>query len=476
MSASFRVRTFFAALFAQNFIGNGLKSMQKLHRHLPLLPLTITLLSIIAAFAVISLLLLVRLYENTTRASCTLSAIQYGARVTQGLSRQPYITQSSADREATASFDRLVRALQAMEPGLEYVAVGEDGASVYRRQTSLRSEADEFADREAEQREPVAIGRAKMMDGAELVPLLTFKRQIQLAAGKTRDIQTAFRKDMLDRAYNGATTAIRTMFAVAFFTIIAAFGLCLAAVAGLVHRELTWQRRQRLNEHLAFAGAMAGSIIHDFRNPISAMQLDAQLLRGEIAKGQNGRPARMDELAARILRTIGRINALLNEFLLIARPSSAPQARFELNAETKDCIELVKLRFEKAGLKLQADLAPKALWVEGSPEQFKRALLNVIANAEQFAPAGSTVAIRLAEANRKAVLTVADEGPGIARENLAQIFEMFFSTRPGGTGIGLSLAKAAIENCGGTISAENAAPGPGSIFIIRLPLRKGSSA
>jgi len=216
---------------------------------------------------------------------------------------------------------------------------------------------------------------------------------------------------------------------------------------------------------------MAGSIIHDFRNPMSAMRLDAQLLQHETAKGPAGRPERLMDLANRITQTIDRMDTLLGEFLVVYKPDAVTRERFDLNTGVQDCFELVKHRFAKAGIRFVLKLSPTPLYVQGYPVQFKRALSNVLNNAEHFSPVDSTVTVQTWREHDKAIVTVTDEGPGIPRADRNRIFEIFFSRRPGGTGIGLALSKTAVENCGGTIDVETPSSGKGSRFVIRIPMQ-----
>jgi signal transduction histidine kinase len=96
-----------------------------------------------------------------------------------------------------------------------------------------------------------------------------------------------------------------------------------------------------------------------------------------------------------------------------------------------------------------------------------RALMNIITNAEQFAPPGSTVEIAVARDGRHVAVHVLDRGPGVPAHDRARIFEMFWSGRPDGTGLGLFLARAAIEKSGGTLSVANR-PDGGADFCVRL--------
>ena len=137
-----------------------------------------------------------------------------------------------------------------------------------------------------------------------------------------------------------------------------------------------------------------------------------------------------------------------------------------------DCIEMLRPRFDKAGVAIASELGPDALKVSGFPVQFKRAVLNIMANAEQFAPRPGRLSIRSFSRRSDAVFEFADDGPGIPKGERAKIFDLFYSRRPGGTGLGLALARTAVENCGGTIRAETPPSGRGALIAIRIPLAK----
>ncbi|MDD5677908.1 MAG: HAMP domain-containing sensor histidine kinase [Kiritimatiellae bacterium] len=445
--------------------------MHKPPRHTPLIPIAGLVILLIAGVAVVNLWLLVNLYESTARSSSALSAIQYGLLVTRYLEQQPFFSKSAIGKENAGQFGQVVDALQMVDPGLEYVSVNERGAVVYHKQARLAAKPEESAGAITNRAEPVSVGRKKLWVGTNMIPVITFTRTLRSADGRSRELQVAFSKNVFERDHAGAATAVTTMFHMSLLTLVVSFGLCLLVIIGLVRRELIWQKRQRLNEHLSFAGAMAGSIIHDFRNPMSAMRLDAQLLQNETAKGPAGRPERLMDLANRITQAIDRMDTLLGEFLVIYNPDSAIRERFDLNGCVQDCIELVKHRFAKAGIKVALELSPTPLCVQGYPVQFKRALSNVLNNAEHFSPVDSTVTVQSRKENDQAIVTVTDEGPGIPNADRGRIFEIFFSRRPGGTGIGLALAKTALENCGGTIDVETPASGKGSRFIIRIPMQ-----
>jgi len=437
-------------------------------RHIPLATLLILLIAIVAG---INLWFLVRLYEQSSRSVATLSVLQYGTLLTKHLARQPFLQDSQPAPADAAQFSQAVDLLQHIEPSLEYVTVIEKNIVIYHKKSTP---PDSTPQRGKSARRPateqIHISPKKLFIGSNIVPIITFTRKLSPNDGRDRSLLIALKKELVERKQAGASTAIAAMFNLSLVTIGVSFGLCLLAIIWLMRRELSWERRRRQDEHLAFAGAIASSIIHDFRNPMSAMRLDAQLLQQEASKETSSRPARMHELATRINTTINRLDILLLEFLLIAKPEVVEREQFDINACLRDNMDLLKLRFEKANIRTEATLSTDPLPIRGYPVQFKRALLNILNNAEHFSPAGSTLTIQTRVEDSEVVVEITDEGPGIPVRDRRRIFDLFYSNRPGGTGIGLALTKTAVENCQGKVSVRPGPHGKGSCFIIRVPL------
>ena len=128
-------------------------------------------------------------------------------------------------------------------------------------------------------------------------------------------------------------------------------------------------------------------------------------------------------------------------------------------------------RFEQGEVAVAVEVPEDELRAMGQPLSFRRALVNVITNAEQAAGRDGRVEIRAYGSGDGAVVDVTDTGPGVPKRERARIFDMFVSTRPGGTGLGLFLARTAVERCGGTVSVHDGPEG-GACFRITMPLAK----
>ncbi len=351
--------------------------------HLSASALAVALILAIALLAATSLSVMVRLYDEAYRASATVAALQHGANISRYLASQPVLTESSLTPSEFDRFADVLVSLKQVEESLGYVTVMEDDAVIYNRQF----EDARAAYGGAAGGDRLIIGRKKINNGTSIIPMITFTRRLRLDDGRERRLEMGVRKEILDREHSVAASAVTTMFVASLVIIGMAFVACLLIIVWLLHREAKWQRRRRQSEHLAFAGAMAASVIHDFRNPMSALQLDAQMLQKEIEKGSDG--DRVAVLAGRISRTVARTDDLLKEFLLLSRPESSGVRIFDVNACVTDCIELMKPKFDNAGIELDVEQWQSSLTVSGSPVQLKRAFVNVLNNALHFAPAGS---------------------------------------------------------------------------------------
>jgi signal transduction histidine kinase len=277
------------------------------------------------------------------------------------------------------------------------------------------------------------------------------------------------RKETVEREQRAATTAIGSMFQLSLITVIVSFSTCALLVVWMMRREVQRERQRREEEHLAFAGVMANGIVHDFRNPMSAMQLDVQMLNREVARGKECRHERVRELAERVENTVERMDKVFQEFLYMSKPPSDERDAVDLGACIRECVDLLAPRLEQADVSIDLDVPPQPVLVLAYLSGLQRALMNVIINAEQASKTGDQVRIRVLKSGRVATVDVIDSGPGVPAAQRKQIFEMFTTNRPGGTGLGLFLAKTAIERCGGSIKVADAGTG-GSRFQITLPL------
>lgn len=246
------------------------------------------------------------------------------------------------------------------------------------------------------------------------------------------------------------------------------------------------ERRARTAERMAEIGAMTSGLAHEIKNPLSTIGLNAQLLLesvGELPIDESERSRLVNRLGA-LRRETDRLAGILQDFLQYAgqvRPDVHPT---DLNAAVQELADFFMPEAERNGVRLsvagEAGRADATARIDA--KLIKQALLNLMLNATQaMAAAGAkdpsrprelmlrTETRREADGHRSVVVHVTDTGPGIAPETLARIFDPYFTTRAGGSGLGLPTARRLVEAHGGRIDVWSEV-GKGSDFAVVLPV------
>jgi two-component system sensor histidine kinase PilS (NtrC family) len=207
---------------------------------------------------------------------------------------------------------------------------------------------------------------------------------------------------------------------------------------------------------------MAANIAHEIRNPLAALSGAVEVMAAGAADDTRER------LGQIVLNETNRLNGIIREFLEYARP--APLSRTAVNvAETVDeVLVLLEHQVAPGTLKTVREFPPALTW-SVDRQQFRQAVWNLCLNAVQAMPEGGELRVTMAVAARRLVVRVNDTGEGIAAADLGQIFEPFFSTKSGGTGLGLALVHRIVQDHGGEIDVQSR-PGAGSTFTLTLPV------
>lgn len=230
----------------------------------------------------------------------------------------------------------------------------------------------------------------------------------------------------------------------------------------------------RLDAALAREKRFVADASHELRTPLSTLLANAETgLRRVEPESPAGRALRRQVEVAR------RLSKLTDDLLVLARldsdaaldrrePVSLAAAVAAAAARAKERLGAKRIRL---AIEPEADPGYRVLAVR---EDLERAVANLLSNAVRHGPEGSEIRIRLARAGDRAILTVADEGPGVAAADLPHLFERFYRADPArtgaeGSGLGLSIVRSIVERLGGTADASNASGG-GAVFRIELPL------
>ena len=240
----------------------------------------------------------------------------------------------------------------------------------------------------------------------------------------------------------------------------------------LKQREVQLKEKQEAllrAEQLAAVGRISAQIAHEVRNPLSSIGLNVDLLEEALSKDGSTLEAReARDILAAIVHEVDRLAEITEGYLRMARlpkPSMAPE---DLNEVVGSVLEFSREELERSKVKVIRRLdpaGPRALADEG---QLRQVFLNLLRNSREAMPGGGELIVESRVANGHAEVVFCDSGRGMTSEVRERIFEPFFSTKEGGTGLGLAVSQQILQAHGGSISCHSSPQG-GTTFVVRLP-------
>lgn len=236
------------------------------------------------------------------------------------------------------------------------------------------------------------------------------------------------------------------------------------------HAEVVALRRQ-IHE----IAQMAGALVHEIRNPLSTMILNLDLIREDIGESEEPRDRRIARKVERVRQESLRLQDLLEAFLGIARLEKIALEPTDLNTLVEDLCDFFEPQAASHDIVLRQHLDTAVPTMNLNPELLKQALLNLCLNAQQAMAEGGELILTTRACQDHVILEVTDTGKGIAPSELDKVFEPFFSTRKGGSGLGLPTCRRIIEAHGGSIRVHSQV-GVGTRFVLNFPLSADSLA
>jgi two-component system sensor histidine kinase PilS (NtrC family) len=235
----------------------------------------------------------------------------------------------------------------------------------------------------------------------------------------------------------------------------------------LIFQDLTEVKRLEQDlqraDRLAAVGRLAAGLAHEIRNPLASLSGSVEVLREAAEPDPEG--AALFEI---VLRETRRLNRLVTNFLHYARPESGERQQVSLHELVAETGFFFSQGLAAGRFRLRNEVPPE-FPVLADRGQLEQLLLNLFRNSAEAAPEGVLVTVAAQEeADGAAVVTVKDDGPGMAEEVQLRAFEPFFSCREGGTGLGLATVHRVVENLAGTITLHSS-PGAGVEFRVRIP-------
>jgi two-component system sensor histidine kinase HydH len=239
-------------------------------------------------------------------------------------------------------------------------------------------------------------------------------------------------------------------------------------------RELEALREEVERErHLASLGRLAAGVAHEVRNPLSSLKGFAQLFRTKFQPG-----SQEEHYADIMIEEVERLDRVVEELLDFARPVRPDKRPTDVNAVVRESVALVSedAAFKKVSVQTRLGEGLPAVLVD--PHQIRQALLNLVLNGIDAAGSGGTVTVETALSAGQGgaphvAIGVRDNGVGLDQGEIPRIFEPFYTTKPNGTGLGLTIVSRILEQNGGHVSVVSE-KGRGSTFSVRLPIAEGA--
>jgi signal transduction histidine kinase len=228
-------------------------------------------------------------------------------------------------------------------------------------------------------------------------------------------------------------------------------------------------------ERMATVGRLSLKVAHEVRNPIAAIELNAEML-GDIVKEQPGpQTEEATSLLTAIRDQVNNLDALTEEYLAFAR---FPQPHFEedsVNEMVMSLVEFVRPLATRQGIRLEASLDPAVPPMSMDRTLLRQAILNLVKNGLEVLAQGGALTVTTQRLDETVEIAVSDTGPGITPEVGRRLFEQFFTTKPQGTGLGLYITRQIVEEHGGRLRWSST-PGAGAVFVAILPIKRTEHA
>jgi len=253
-----------------------------------------------------------------------------------------------------------------------------------------------------------------------------------------------------------------SMFGVSLLALVAAY------IVYLNDRTRELELRLEQEKRLAYVGTIAAGMAHEIRNPLSSVKMNIQMIESRLSNFGKSESDYLVTKVSRIHRETARLEESINNFLAFARPKPLQRRWADLNESIDHVVEFLEPACSNDNIQTVRKYAPGLPQAYIDPEQLGQAVENLVRNAAQAIRKNGTIEIQTALHNSSFEIRVSDSGGGVPPEARDKIFDIFFTTKQGGTGLGLTIVKQIVEAHGGDVTFESAEK-KGTTFIIHLP-------
>jgi len=232
--------------------------------------------------------------------------------------------------------------------------------------------------------------------------------------------------------------------------------------------------RSRGQDHLAELGRLAGGLAHEIKNPLSTIDINLRLLTEDLARFGDEHHQRLLRRLKGVQEESYRLKTILDDFLRYAGKYELAPASVDLRRIVGELCDFFTPQAQDAHVVLRSCLPDKPVICRIDENLFKQALLNLMINAVQAMTNGGELIIRVVARHDSGAVEVIDTGPGIPADQFGRVFDVYYSTKKHGTGLGLPTSRRIVHEHGGTIRMESEV-GKGTRFVITMPLDGGGS-
>lgn len=240
----------------------------------------------------------------------------------------------------------------------------------------------------------------------------------------------------------------------------------------LIMRDFTERHRETQetleSERIAALQLLAAGVAHEIGNPLNSLTIHLQLLERRLRKLPETDRAQFTHPLSVAQEEIKRLDSIVTQFLRAIRPAPLQRAPHDLNSLVRDAADFLAPELRSRNILLELDLAPGLPVLDVDQDQLKQAFYNIVKNASEAMKQGGLLKIRTGADAEWVAVTFADTGGGMTQEAMARVFEPYFTTKKGGSGLGLMITQRIIRAHGGEVVLESD-PGKGLRLTLRLP-------
>ena len=228
------------------------------------------------------------------------------------------------------------------------------------------------------------------------------------------------------------------------------------------------KKNAKISDKSNHLDTLAAGLVHEIKNPLNTISVNLQLLREDLQKYNSEKDKKMSIKVVLLQKEVNRLEEILSDFLRFAKKRDLHFEEYDINEIIDNVLDFIAPEIMQNSIKILKNFDTKLPNCFLDCNTTKQALLNIILNAQQAMPNGGELIVRTNKTGDYAIIDITDTGIGIPQDKIDKIFQVYYSTKKTGTGLGLPTAKRIIEDHNGTINVRSEC-GKGSSFLIKIP-------